>query len=200
MVPHHKIKLQPDDKQKELDGHNKDDRQNSRNGARSQPIEELSIHSQGDKTKSNKTSVFSKTSSVRRILVLEMKALTKQEELQARLEDLRSDAKEIEIPGLQVEMAGLQEEMARKTKIAEKEIQMAQASSSCGSSFRSISPVRTPDDNLTKVSGWMDKTKGAENVASSTNVPPGYQQTSVSAPVITVRSTHTGECSAQVRT
>ena len=96
-------------------------------------------------------------------------------------------------------MAGLQEEMARKTKIAEHEIQMAQASSSCGSSIRSISPVEVPDDNLTKVSRWMDKTEEAEYVASSTNVPQGYQQTSISAPVITVRSTHEGQCSVQVR-
>ena len=90
-------------------------------------------------------------------------------------------------------MVGLQEEMARKAKIAEKELQMAQVSSSGGSSFRSISPVVTPGDNLTKVSGWMDKTEETENVASV------YQQTSVSAPVITVRSTHGGHCSAQVR-
>ena len=45
----------------------------------------------------------------------------------------------------------------------------------------------------------MDKTEEAESVALSINVPPGYQQTSISAPVITVRSTHGGQCSAQVR-
>ena len=118
---------------------------------------------------------------MRRNFDLELKALREQEELQARLEKLRREAKEIEI-------AGLQEEMARKTKIAEKEIERAKVSRSCGSSFRNISPVGTPDDNLMKVSGWMDKTEEAENVASSTNVPPGYQQTSVSAPVIAVRA------------
>ena len=62
----------------ELDGHNKDDSQEPRNGLRSQPIEELSIHSQGDKTKSNKTSVFSKTSSVSRVLDFELNALKEQ--------------------------------------------------------------------------------------------------------------------------
>ena len=123
---------------------------------------------------------------------MEIKALKEQEELQTRLEKLRREAKEIE-------RADMQEELARKAKIAEKEIERAKVSNSCGSSFRSISPVGTPDDNLTKVSGWMDKTEEAENVASSINVPPGYQQTSVSAPVITVRSTHGGQCSAQVR-
>ena len=93
----------------------------------------------------------------------------------------------------------MQEELARKTRITEKEIERAKVSSSHGSSFRSISPVRTPDDNLTKVSGWMDKTEEAENVAQPINVPSLYQQTSVSAPVITERTTHGGQCSVQVR-
>ena len=96
-------------------------------------------------------------------------------------------------------IADLQEEVARRAKIAEKEIEMAKVSSSCGSSFRSISPVETPDDNLTKVSDWMDKTEEAENVASSINVPSVHQQASVSAPVIKVQSMHVGQCSALVR-
>ena len=90
--------------------------------------------------------MFSKTSSVRRILDLEIKALKEQEELQTRLEKLRREAQEIEI-------ADMQEELARKASIAEKELERAKVSSSCGSSFRSISPVGTPDDNLKKVSG-----------------------------------------------
>ena len=45
----------------------------------------------------------------------------------------------------------------------------------------------------------MDKTEEAENVASAINVPSVYQQTSVSAPVITVQSMHEGQCSALVR-
>ena len=45
----------------------------------------------------------------------------------------------------------------------------------------------------------MEKTEEAENVAWSTSVPPGYQQTSVLAPVSTVRSTHGGQCSPQVK-
>ena len=178
---------QPDDEQKEHDGHNADDSQEPRNGARSLPIEALSIHSRGDKAKSYKTSVFSKTSSVRRILDLEIKALKEQEELQARLTELK-----------QKEIADLQEELARKARIAEKEIERAKVSSSCGSSFRSISPVGSPDDNLTKVSDWMDKTEEAGNVASPINVPSAYQQTSVSAPVITLRSTHGGQSSGLV--
>ena len=45
----------------------------------------------------------------------------------------------------------------------------------------------------------MHKTEEAENVAQPINVPSVYQQTSVSAPVITERTTHGGQCSAQVR-
>ena len=170
---------EPDDEQKELDGWSADDRQEPRNRARSLQIEELSIHSNGDRTKSNKTAVMSISSSARRVFDLELNALKEQEELQARPTELK-----------QKEIADLQEELARKARIAEKEIERAKASSSCGSSLRSISPVGPPDDNLTKVSGWMDKTEEAENVASTINVPSVYQQTSVSAPVITVQSMH----------
>ena len=45
----------------------------------------------------------------------------------------------------------------------------------------------------------MDKTEEAENVASSINVLPVYQQTPVSAPVISVQSMHGGHSSALVR-
>ena len=176
------------------DGHNADDRQERNKCARSLQIEALSMHSRSDKTKSNKTSVISKTSSARRVLHLELKALKEQEELQSRLEKLGRETKQKEM-----EIADLQGEVARKARIAEKEIELAKFSSSCGTSLRSISPVKSPDDNLTKVSDWMDKTEEAENVASQINVSSVYQQTSVSAPVITVQSTHGGQCSAQVR-
>ena len=130
--------------------------------------------------------MFSKTSNVRRVIDLEPNALKEQEEPQSRLEKLRRDAE-------QNEKADLQEKLARKVEIAEKEIERAKVSSICGSSFRSISPVGTPDDNLTKVSGWMDKTEEAEIVASV------HQQAPVSAPVITEKSMHGGQCSALLR-
>ena len=185
---------QPDDEQKEHDGHNAEDSQEPRNGARSLPIEELSIHSRSERAKSNKTSVISKTSSARRVLHLELKALKEQEELQSRLEKLGTETKQKEM-----EIADLQGEVARKARIAEKEIELAKFSSRCGTSLRSISPVESPDDNLTKVSDWMDKTEEAENVALPINVPSVYQQTSVSAPVITVQTTHGGQRSAIAR-
>ena len=76
---------QPDDEQNEHDCQNADDNQELQNGARSMPIEEMSIHSQSGKNKSHKNLVFSKTSSVRRVRDLEIKALKEQEELQNRL-------------------------------------------------------------------------------------------------------------------
>ena len=79
---------EPDDEQKELDGQSADDRQDPKKRARSLQNDELSIHSQGDKTKSNKTSVISKTSIARRVMHLELKALKEREELQKRLEKL----------------------------------------------------------------------------------------------------------------
>ena len=61
---------EPGYEQQKLDGRSADGRQDPRKRARSLQIEELSIHSQGDKTKSNKTSVISKTSSSRRVMLL----------------------------------------------------------------------------------------------------------------------------------
>ena len=87
---------EPDDEQKELDGPSADDRQNPRKGARLLQVEELSIHSQGNKTKSNKTSVISKTTSARRVMHLELKALKEHEELQKRMEKLEREAKQLE--------------------------------------------------------------------------------------------------------
>ena len=92
---------QPDNEQNEDNGHNADDRQEPRNRARSLQVEELSIHSHGNRTKSNKTSVMSKSSSARRVIDLELNALKEQEELQSRLEKLRRDAEQNEIADLQ---------------------------------------------------------------------------------------------------
>ena len=63
--------------------------------------------------------------------------------------------------------------MVRKAKLAKKEIEMAIVSKSCGSSFRSISPVGIPDDDLTKDSEWMDKTETAQNGVESISALSG---------------------------
>ena len=100
---------------------------------------------------------------------LELKALKEHEEMQKRLEKLEREAKQLEREAKEKEIADLQEEVVRKAGNAEKEIEMAKVSSIFGSRFRSISPFETPDDNLTKVSDWMDKTEEAENVALTCN-------------------------------
>ena len=122
------------------------------------------------------------------MLDLEAKARKEQEELQTRLTKLK-----------QGEIVDLQEVLARKARIAKKEIEGAKASSSCGSSLRSISTVGTQDDNPTKISGCMDKTEEAENLARIFNVPSVFRQTSVLKPVNTVQLTCGGHFSAQAR-
>ena len=59
-------------------------------------IEELGKHSQLVETRSNRSSVISKTSSARRVHYLKIKPLKKQEEMQARQETLRREDKESE--------------------------------------------------------------------------------------------------------
>ena len=66
---------EPDDEQKDCDGHNADGSQDPRLRGRSMQTEELCLRSKGDKTKSNQTSVYSKRSSVRRNLDLQLNAL-----------------------------------------------------------------------------------------------------------------------------
>ena len=81
-----------------------------------------------------------------------MKALKEQEELQARLEKLKREA-------IQKEIVDLHEELARKSRIAVKEREIAEASSSQGTSFQSISPI----DSFTEDSGCTDKSETAKN-------------------------------------
>ena len=85
--------------------------QNQRSEPGSLQIEKLGKHSQLVETKSNKTSVISKTSSARRVLYLKVKALKEPEELQSTLEKLKREA-------IQREIAELHEEFTCKARIA----------------------------------------------------------------------------------
>ena len=114
-------------------------------------IEELSIHSQDDKTRSNKAPVISKTSSARRVFHLERKALKEHKEMQTRLEKLEREAKELEREIRENEIADLQEEVARKARTVGKEIEMAKVSSSWGSSLRSIFTNSHPGTQKSKM-------------------------------------------------
>ena len=114
-------------------------------------IEELGKHPKLVETRSNRSSVISKSSIARRVLYLKVKAQKQQEELQTRLEKLKREA-------IQMEIADLHEQLARKARIAEKEREIEEASSRQGSSVRSVSSV----DSFTEVSRCMDKTKTAD--------------------------------------
>ena len=98
-------------------------------------LEELGKHSQLVESRSNNTSVISKTSSARRVLCLKVKALKKQKEQQATLEKLKHEA-------IQREIADLYEEIARRARIPEKETELAKVSRSCGTSFQSVYQTR----------------------------------------------------------
>ena len=119
-------------------------------------IEELDKHPKLVETRSNRSSVISKSSIARRVLHLKVKAQKEQEELQTRLEKLKREAIEMEI-------ADLHEQLARKTRIAEKEREIAEVSSSQGTSFPSVSSV----DSFTEDSRCMAETETVEDGAKS---------------------------------
>ena len=123
-------------------------------------IEELGKHPKLVETRSNRSSVISKSSIARRVLYLKVKAQKEQEELQTRLEKLKREA-------IQMEIADLHEQLARKARIAEKEREIEEASSRQGSSVRSVSSV----DSFTEVSRCMDKAETAD-IALSVHSKP----------------------------
>ena len=119
-------------------------------------LEDLGKHPQLVETRSNRSSVISKSSSARRVLYLRVKAQKEQEELQTRLEKLKREA-------IQMEIADLHEQLARRTRIAEKEREIAEVSSSQGTSFPSVSSV----DSFTEDSRCMAETETVEDGAKS---------------------------------
>ena len=119
-------------------------------------IEELGKHPKLVETRSSRSSVISKSSIARRVLYLKVKAQKEQEELQTRLEKLKREA-------IQMEIDDLHEQLARRTRIAEKEREIAEVSSSQGTSFPSVSSV----DSFTEDSRCMAETETVEDGAKS---------------------------------
>ena len=146
-------------------------------------IEELGKPPKLVETRSNRSSVISKSSSARRFLYLKVKALKEQEELQTRLEKLKREA-------IQMEIADLHEQLARKARIAEKEREIAEESSSQGTSFPSVSSV----ESFTEDSRWTDKTETAENGTKS-NIAVSAHSKLENA----VKLAHEGKFSAPMR-
>ena len=144
-------------------------------------IEELCCkHPQLVETRSNRSSVISKSSSARRVLYLKVKAQKEQEELQTRIEKLKREA-------IQMEIADLHEQLARKARIAEKEREIAEVSSSQGTSFPSVSSV----DSFTEDSRCMDETETVKDGAKS-NIALSVHSKSENA----VKLVHEGKFSA----
>ena len=143
-------------------------------------IEELGKHPTLVETRSNRSSVISKSSIARRVLYLKVKAQKEQEELQTRLEKLKREA-------IQMEIADLHEQLARKARIAEKEREIAEVSSSQGTSFPSVSSV----DSFTEDSRCMDETETIEDGAKS-NIALSVHSKSENA----VKLVHEGKFSA----
>ena len=146
-------------------------------------IEELGKHPKLVETGSNRSSVISKSSIARRVLYLKVKAQKEQEELQTRLEKLKREA-------IQMEIADLHEQLARKARIAEKEREIAEVSSSQGTSFQSIASV----ESFTEDSRWTDKTETAENGTKS-NIAVSAHSKLENA----VKLAHEGKFSAPMR-
>ena len=143
-------------------------------------IEELGKHPKLVETRSNRSLVISKSSLARRVLYLKVKAQKEQEELQTRLEKLKREA-------IQMEIADLHEQLARKARIAEKEREIAEVSSSQGTSFPSVSSV----DSFTEDSRCMDETETIEDGAKS-NIALSVHSKSENA----VKLVHEGKFSA----
>ena len=143
-------------------------------------IGELGKHPQLVETRSNRSSVISKSSSARRVLYLKVKAQKEQEELQTRLEKLKREA-------IQMEIADLHEQLAHKARIAEKEREIAEVSSNQGTSFPSVSSV----DSFTEDSRCMDETETVEDGAKS-NIALSVYSKSENA----VKLVHEGKFSA----
>ena len=146
-------------------------------------IEELGKHPKLVETRSNRSSVISKSSIARRVLYLKVKAQKEQEELQTRLEKLKREA-------IQMEIADLHEQLARKARITEKEREIAEVSSSQGTSFPSVSSV----DSFTEDSRCMAETETVEDGAKS-NIALSVHLKSENA----VKLVHEGKFSAHRR-
>ena len=143
-------------------------------------IEELGKHPKLVGTRSNRSLVISKSSLARRVLYLKVKAQKEQEELQTRLEKLKREA-------IQLEIADLHEQLARKARIAEMEREIAEVSSSQGTSFPSVSSV----DSFTEDSRCMAETETVEDGAKS-NIALSVHSKSENA----VKLVHEGKFSA----
>ena len=115
-------------------------------------------------SKGNRTSVSSKSTTTKRVMLLELEAMKKQEEIVAQLAankreaEIRKKYEEMDKLTEELEIAKLREEKARAKRIAEKEMEIARAEGSRAStSLPSISPIPIHSDPFEKVPSWLDE-------------------------------------------
>ena len=115
-------------------------------------------------SKGNRTTVSSKSTTTKRVMLLGLEAMKKQEEIdehlaaKKRLAEIRKKHEEMDKLTEELEITKLQEEKARALQISEKEIEIARAGSSRAyTSMRSVSPVPIQSDPFEKVPSWLDQ-------------------------------------------
>ena len=115
-------------------------------------------------SRGNRSSVSSKSTTTKRVMLLELEAMKKQEEIDEQLAakkgqaEIRKKHDEMDKLTEELEIAKLQEEKARAKRIARKEMEIARAEGSRAStSLRSISPMSIQSDPFEKVPSWLDE-------------------------------------------
>ena len=93
----------------------------------------------------------------------------------------------------------MQKEPACNASLAEKKTKIAKASSSRGTSLRSMSPVELPGDSSTKVLARMKKAKATKILAKSIIAPSVHEKKRVSKPVNAGQSTNERHFNANTR-
>ena len=122
-------------------------------------------------SKGNRTSVSSKSTTTKRVMLLELEAMKKQEEIDEQLAaKKREEEMNMRILAEESEIAKLEEEKEKAKRISEKEIEIARAGSSrANTSFRSVSPVPIQSDPFEKVPSWLDQIEVDDKLTKNVN-------------------------------
>ena len=127
-------------------------------------------------SKGNRTSVSSKSTTTKRVMLLELDAMKKQEKIDEKLvakkrqAEIRKKHEEMDKITEELQMAKLQEEKAKALRISEKEIEIARAGSSrANTSLRSVSPVPILSAPFEKVPSWLDQIEVDDKLTNNGN-------------------------------
>ena len=127
-------------------------------------------------SKGKRTSVSSKSTTTKRVMLLELEAMKKQEEIDEQLAakkrqaEIRKKHEELDKFTEELEIAKLREEKARALRISEKEIEIARAGSSrANTSLRSVSQTPIQCDPFEKVPSWLDQIEVDDKLTKNGN-------------------------------